>query len=235
MRVILEEEAKRGNTDIKIIGNPMTNESMIKTGGLVTMYPEVTGVLMGRSLQQFNINLPAEGPDSSFKNSIIPVTGEFVPVDTPVQDGQKMNIAGLDVQFFTDGINTDSNYQVMAWFPERKISMNNVVWGWYPNIYSVRGGSYRNPEGWVSAVDVLLDLDPEILLTTHATSLAGKDAIRARLQDYRDGLSFVLDQTLKAILLGQRPRELQYAVTLPERLQNSPILIKSYGEVMAMR
>ncbi len=233
-KAFIDEEAKRGNTNIKIIGHSKTNESMIRTSGLVAVHPEVASVLMARTIEQFNLYLPVEGPDSRFKNTIIPSATGFVPVDTPVEDGQKMRIAGLDVEFFTDGINTDSNNQVLVWIPERKIAMNNIVWGWFPNIYSVRGGRYRNPEGWVKAIDILRKLRPEIVLTTHATSLAGNDVIDRRFQDYRDGLAFVLDQTLKAILLGQNLDELQYAVKLPKRLQDAPILVQSYGELAAM-
>ncbi len=72
------------------------------------------------------------------------------------------------------------------------------------------------------------------MLTTHATSLKGADVIRQRLSDYRDGLNYVLDQTLKAILLGQSLDELQYAVKLPPRLQKSPVLVQNYGELSVM-
>ncbi len=233
-KTFVDEEAKRGNKNIRIIGHPGTNESMSRTGGLVAVHPEVASVLMARTIEQFNIYLPDEGPDSRFKNTIIPRAAGFVPVDTPVKDGQKMRIAGLDVVFYTEGVATDSNNQVLVWFPERKIVMNNIIWGWFPNIYSVRGGRYRNPEGWVTAVDILEKLKPEILLTTHATSLTGNDAIEQRLNNFRDGLNFVLDQTLKAILLGQNLDELQYAVKLPPRLQDSPVLVQNYGELRAM-
>ncbi len=145
-----------------------------------------------------------------------------------------MRIAGLDVVFYIDGIATDTRNQVLAWFPERKIAMNNIVWGWFPNIYSARGGIYRNPEGWTQAIDILDKLKPEILLTTHATSLKGADVIRQRLSDYRAGLNYVLDQALKAILLGQSLDELQYAVKLPPRLQKSPVLVQNYGELSVM-
>jgi len=39
---------------------------------------------------------------------------------------------------------------------------------------------------------------------------------------------------LKAILLGQKPDELQYTVKLPKRLQDAPILVQNYGELATM-
>ena len=233
-KVFVEEEAKRGNADIKIIGHPGTNDSVARTGGLSAAHPEVSTVLFARSVQQFNFYLPADGPDSGFKNTVVPGASGFVPVNTPVQDGQKIKIAGLDVVFHTEGVGTDTGNQTLVWFPDRKIVMNNVIWGWFPNIYSARGGRYRDPNGWMASIDIVRKLKPEILLSTHSTSLVGATVIEERLQDYHDGLAFVLDQTLKGILLGQGPDELRYSVQLPERLSKSPILVQNYGEISIM-
>lgn len=83
-RVFLEEEAKRGNTDIAIIGHPNTNAEVVRTGGTFTVHPEISPVLVARALEQFNAYLPTTGPDAGFKNPIIPAPGGFVPVNTPV-------------------------------------------------------------------------------------------------------------------------------------------------------
>ena len=45
--------------------------------------------------------------------------------------------------------------------------------GWFPNVYSARGGGYRNPELWMGTIERIGALNPEILLSTHSTSLAG--------------------------------------------------------------
>lgn len=38
-------------------------------------------------------------------------------------------------------------------FQAKKAVLNNVVWGWFPNIYSARGGRYRNPNDWMGALN----------------------------------------------------------------------------------
>ena len=58
-KIFVEEEAKRGNTDIKIIGHPNTNFSMATTAGVAAAHPEVASVLAARSVEQFNLALPA--------------------------------------------------------------------------------------------------------------------------------------------------------------------------------
>ncbi|WP_138440487.1 alkyl sulfatase dimerization domain-containing protein [Marinobacter alexandrii] len=232
-RYFVEQEAKRGNTDIKIIGHPNTNESIAK-GGVTAFHPEVSSTLLARSMEQFNLYLPDEGPDAAFKNTIIPGFDGFVPVNTTVEHGERMTVAGLDLVFYSKGIATDTNYQVLVHVPEKDLVMNNVVWGWFPNIYSVRGGNYRNPQHWEGAIEFIESLEPEILLSSHSTSLANPELIAQRLQNYKDGLSFVLDQTLKGILLGLEPDELSYFVQLPEHLKNAPVLVENYGEIATM-
>jgi alkyl sulfatase BDS1-like metallo-beta-lactamase superfamily hydrolase len=233
-KVFVDYETERGNTDIKIIAHSNLNDSFARTGGVAAAHPEVSSVLYARSAQQFNLYLPDEGPDSRYKNTIIPAVGGFIPANTPVAHGQTMNVAGLDLVFYTDGIGTDTTNQVLVWIPSKKLVMNNVLWGWFPNIYSARGGRYRDPNGWMYALDFIRDLKPEILLSTHSNSLNGAEQIETRLQNYRDGLAYVLDQTLKGILMGQSPDELRYSVELPERLKNAPILVQNYGEVANM-
>lgn len=233
-RAFIDGEAARGNHQVRIVGNAGLNLEMTRTRGAYALYPEIAPVLSARAMQQFNTYLPEQGPDAGFKNSIRPGADGFVPVDTPVTDGQRLNLAGLDLVFRTSGIETDSLYQVMVWIPARKAVLNNIVWGWFPNIYSVRGGGYRDPLLWRHAVDEIAALKPEVLLSTHSSSLTGWNAIGRRLSDYRDAFSFVLDQTLKGIMLGQGPDELRYSVELPPRLRSSPILIQNYGEVAHM-
>jgi alkyl sulfatase BDS1-like metallo-beta-lactamase superfamily hydrolase len=233
-RAFVDAEAKRGNREIRIIGNAGTNSEMARTRGAYALHPEVAPILSARALQQFNSYLPDTGPDAGFKNSIKPAGDGFLPVDTPVEDGDTLRVAGLDLVFRTKGIETDSLYQLMVWIPARKAVLNNIVWGWFPNIYSVRGGGYRDPRLWRHAVDEIAKLKPEVLLSTHSSSLAGRDAIDRRLADYRDAFSFILDQTLKGILRGEGPDELRYSVKLPPRLAKSPILIQNYGEIAHM-
>ena len=230
----VEEEARRGNTDIMIIGHPNTNAEVARTGGTFTVHPEVAPVLLARALEQFNAYLPATGPDAGVTHTSAPGADGFVPVTTPVQDGQPMQVAGLDLVFYTEGIGTDTSNQVLVWIPSRKAVLNNVIWGWFPTISSARGGDYRNPALWMATIERLRALNPDILLSTHSTSLAGADTIQQRLDDYRDALAFVLDQTLKGILLGLGPEELRYFVTLPPRLAQSPILIQNYSDLALM-
>ncbi|WP_417877199.1 alkyl sulfatase dimerization domain-containing protein [Vibrio sp.] len=235
-RYMVEQEAARGNTNIQIIGHPNTNESIAKNGGAASIHPEATGITIGRSIEQFNAYaIKGKGDNAAYKNTIMPEQSGYVPVNlSPTKNGQTINVAGLDIVFYMEGIETDTANQLLSYIPSKKAVVNNVLWGWFPNIYSARGGRYRNPNQWMNAIEIIRDLKPEIVMSTHSNSLVGNDVINKRLNDYHDGLAFVLDQSLKHIALGEGPDELRYSVKLPKHLEESPILVQNYGEVSIM-
>ena len=49
------------------------------------------------------------------------------------------------------------------------------------------------------------------------------------LTDYRDGIQFVLDQTLRLMNKGFHLDDLQYMIQLPPNLKNNPYLLEHYG------
>jgi alkyl sulfatase BDS1-like metallo-beta-lactamase superfamily hydrolase len=59
----------------------------------------------------------------------------------------------------------------------------------------------------------------------------GKEKVRQVLEDYLDGVSFVLDQSLRGILGGLGPDDLRHFVTFPEYLDETPFNLQSYGEI----
>ena len=49
------------------------------------------------------------------------------------------------------------------------------------------------------------------------------------LTDYRDGMQYVLDQTLRLMNKGIHPDDLQYMIQLPAKLKTNPYLFEHYG------
>jgi len=60
----------------------------------------------------------------------------------------------------------------------------------------------------------------------------GAEKVRETLEQYLDGASFVLDQTLRGILGGLGPDDLRHFVRLPRYLDEAPINLQSYGEIV---
>jgi alkyl sulfatase BDS1-like metallo-beta-lactamase superfamily hydrolase len=220
--------------DVLIIGHPKLNEtvkSMLQGGGSPSAIPEVGPLMTSRVLIQFNNFLPTEGPDAALAGKLElgkPIA--FLPANKTVEDGEELEVLGIKMQFFTKY--TSDDYNLTVYVPEKKLVMNNFFWPGTPNIYTLRGGVYRDPLVWRDGLKVIRDLQPEILSNTHTRALVGKEEVMRRLTGYMDQLTLTYDQTLRGILAGMGPDELRHAIYLPEYMQEIPENAQSYGETV---
>jgi linear primary-alkylsulfatase len=95
-----------GNKDIMVIGHPNLNavlEANAKAAGAPAYFQEIGPYLTARMLIQFNAFMPKEGPDAWVVPTTLPANfdSSFIPVNTPVEDGQVMTVLGQKMQFFT--------------------------------------------------------------------------------------------------------------------------------------
>jgi alkyl sulfatase BDS1-like metallo-beta-lactamase superfamily hydrolase len=223
-----------GNENVMVIGHPDLNavvEKNLQGGGAPAYFPEIGPYLTARALIQFNNYMPSEGPDAWVAPLLLPL-GEmaFLPVNTPVQDGQEMTVLGVKMQFFTK-YGSDDKVHTTVWLPDRKIVFTTLLWSSPPQLYSVRGDVFRDPREWIAGLKFTRDLEAEVLISAAARPVVGKDNIRETLQGYLDGASFVLDQSLRGILGGKGPDELRHLVRFPKYLDEVPNNLQNYGEI----
>jgi alkyl sulfatase BDS1-like metallo-beta-lactamase superfamily hydrolase len=225
-----------GNKDVMVIGHPELNKVVIgniKGGGAPAYFPELGPYLTARALIQFNGYMPEEGPDAWAIPLILKAPEvAFLPVNTPVNDGQVMTIDGVKMQFFTK-YGSDDKVHTTVWLPDRKIVFTTLLWQGPPQLYSLRGDLFRDPRHWIEGLKFTRDLEPEVLVSLFGRPVVGKEEVLKRLEGYMDGASFVLDQTLRGILHGKGPDELRYFVKLPEYLDKVPNNLQSYGEIFS--
>jgi alkyl sulfatase BDS1-like metallo-beta-lactamase superfamily hydrolase len=88
----------------------------------------------------------------------------------------------------------------------------------FPNLYSLRGTSYRNPAQWFQSVDLLRKLDSWSMVPAHGVPLCGAEDIRVLLRNFRDAVQFTHDQALRRINQGHTPDELAAEIHMPEYL-----------------
>jgi alkyl sulfatase BDS1-like metallo-beta-lactamase superfamily hydrolase len=122
------------------------------------------------------------------------------------------------------------DYNLTVWVPEKKAVLNNFLWPGTPNLYTLRGGVYRSPLVWRDGLKVIRDLQPEMLLNTHARAVIGKDKVQETLTSYMDMITFTYDQTLRGIMQGMGPDELRHFVEIPSSLSEIPMNFQVYGE-----
>ena len=220
--------------DVLVIGHPKLNEtveSSLKGGGSPSAIPEVGPLMTSRVLIQFNNFLPNEGSDAALAGKLElgkPIA--FLPANRTVEDGEVLDVLGIKMQFFTKY--TSDDYNLTVYLPEKGLVLNNFFWPGTPNIYTLRGGVYRDPLIWRDGLKLIRDLQPEILSNTHARAIVGKDEVMKRLTGYMDQLTLTYDQTLRGILAGMGPDELRHALYIPDHMKEIPENAQSYGETI---
>jgi alkyl sulfatase BDS1-like metallo-beta-lactamase superfamily hydrolase len=224
-----------GQDDLIIIGHPNLNavvEANAKAAGFPAYFPEIGPYLTARGLIQFNAFMPDEGPDAWVVPTTLPEEFDmaYIPVNTPVEDGQEMTVLGQRMQFFTK-YGSDDKVHTTVWLPDRKILFTTMLWSSPPQLYSVRGDVFRDPREWIKGLKLNRNLEPEVLISAAARPVVGKEEVCKRLEGYLDGASFVLDQSLRGILGGKGPDDLRHLVRLPDYLKEVPNNLENYGEV----
>jgi alkyl sulfatase BDS1-like metallo-beta-lactamase superfamily hydrolase len=214
-----------------VLGHPKLNgtvQANLQGGGAPSAIPEIGPALTARAAIQFSNFLPTEGEDATLAVKLQVKAPAFLPVNRPVNDGEIVDVAGVKLQFFTKYISDD--YCTTVWWPEKKAVLNNFFWPGTPNLYSLRGAVYRDPQVWRDGLKVLRDLQPEYLLNTHARPISGAKQVAEAITNYSDLISLTYDQTLRGILKGLGPDDLRYFIYKPAHLADAFYNAEVYGE-----
>ena len=215
-----------------IIGHEKLNETVqnnFKSGGAIAQIPELGPVLTARQLIQFSNFLADTGPDALVSKRFRVKQDAFLPVTKTVKDGEIVKIGGTEFQFFTEYRSDD--YNLTIWLPEKKAVINNFFWPGTPNLYTLRGSTYRNPTDWRNGLRVMRDLKPEIMISTHTRTIVGGKEVFDAISQYMDMVTLVYDQSIRGILHGLGPDDLRYFVYQPKHLSEFIYNSQAYGEV----
>ncbi len=141
----------------------------------------------------------------------------------------KDSIAGIDFELVhAPGETTD---QLFVWLPKQRVLLpGDNLYKTFPNLYTIRGTTYREPRLWADSLDKMRALKPAVLVPSHTRPLQGEQQIDEILTTYRDGIRYVNDQALRLINLGYTPDEIAPRIKLPPHLASSPFLQEFYGK-----
>lgn len=124
--------------------------------------------------------------------------------------------------------------EVITFFPDLGILQSaEVIQGEsFPNLHTIRGSRYRDPQQWFKSIDKYLrPLPADFMIPSHGRPVAGREEVAEVLRDYLDAISFVYDQTMRHMNQGHLPDDLAAEVKLPAHLAASPWLGDFYGGV----
>jgi alkyl sulfatase BDS1-like metallo-beta-lactamase superfamily hydrolase len=142
-----------------------------------------------------------------------------------------ITIAGIDIEFAH--IPSEAPDEVIVYIKE-----DNLLWGAeviqgesYPNLHTIRGTRFRDPQDWYPGIDVMRQYDADILMLSHGRPVVGAQHVEDTLTAYRDAIQFTYDQSVKAINNGATAEDLIRDIKLPRHLSGHPWLGNFYGGI----
>lgn len=217
-----------GAADVEIIAHRDTEALVYR------VVNEYRPILTARSLRMFGTHLDNNEFENAGIGLRLDLDGDsvfgFVAPTVAIDERLDRDVAGVRIVFESAPGETDDH--LLIWVPELALlAPGDNLYRAFPNLYTIRGTTYRSPKRWVASLDRMRELPVELLVPSHTEPVVGNNAITKVLTDYRDGISFVHDQAVRYINLGYTPDRLVDAVRLPPHLAQSPYLQELYGTV----
>ncbi len=196
---------------------------------------ELGKIIATRGLFYYGVFLPQDGPDRFVSTGIGPfletgdVSTSFIVPTTTFDDKLEVEVAGLKMVLIHTP--SETNDEIVVWFPETQVLVGSeVLYKLWPNLYSIRGSSYRDVKSWIESLQTMIDLDAKYLALSHTQPVRGSENVKEVLTAYHDGVQYIYDQTIRGINNGMTVDELVNTIDLPQSLKDHPWLQERYGE-----
>jgi alkyl sulfatase BDS1-like metallo-beta-lactamase superfamily hydrolase len=142
-------------------------------------------------------------------------------ITTTFFDSHRFTLGDRDFELYsTPGGETTCS--LVVWLPrDRTLFTGNLMgplFGHIPNLYTVRGDKYRSAIAYLHALDRVLALEPEVLVTGHGDPLRGADEIARRVRQVRDATEYLRDRTIEGMNDGVDLWTLMGRISLPPEL-----------------
>ncbi|MCU1349859.1 MAG: lactamase [Acidobacteria bacterium] len=160
-------------------------------------------------------------------------TSDFVMPSRTFAKSMQLKAGGVNMEVFY--VPSETNDELSVFIPDAQnggggkgglLQSAEVVQGpSFPNLYSLRGTSYRSPATWYHSVDKLRTYDSWCMLPSHGTPLCGAQNIRTLLVNFRDAIQYSHDQSVRLMNQGYTMDQ------LPERIPMPQYLIDDLGTI----
>ena len=115
-----------------------------------------------------------------------------------------------------------------VWIPQLKAAfVGDNFYTSFPNIYTLRGTQPRWALDYISSLNKVLALKPEVMLPSHGLPVQGNAEITRQVVRYRDAIQYVHDETVKGMNAGKDVHMLMREIKLPKALD----IGESYGKL----
>ena len=86
-------------------------------------------------------------------------------------------------------------------------------------------------QSWIDAIDMMRDLNSTFLGPSHLLPARGLENVSDILTSYRDGISYLVQQTVRYINQGYNADEITEILELPSYLKGHPWLQERTGQL----
>ena len=118
---------------------------------------------------------------------------------------------------------------VGLWFPKRKLIITNfLVSPMMFNIFTLRGGRYRDPMLIIEDARWFESRNAEVLIDVHHPAIVGQDAVRHAIERSVDQIRQVRDQTVRLIAAGLDARQAAENIVMSPSLRAGA---EVYGQI----
>lgn len=165
------------------------------------------------------------GPDFEIREMTL------IPPTDFVDEQLDLELGGLKAHFLW--LPSEAVDEIVVWFPEIGLlhSAETLQGESFPNLHTIRGSKYRDPQIWFRGLDKMRAFPATYLIPSHGRPISGQAEVAETITAYRDAIQYVYDQTLRYMNKGLLPHELVEAVQLPQHLADHPWLGDFYGGV----
>ena len=119
--------------------------------------------------------------------------------------------------------------QSTIWIPELKAAfIADNYYKTFPNLSPLRGSKPRWALEYISALDTVLALQPEMVFPGHGEPIIGKEEVQRKVKLYRDAIQYVHDETVKGMNEGKDVYSLMHDINLPKKYN---AIDQNYGRV----
>lgn len=133
----------------------------------------------------------------------------------------QLQVGELQIELISvpGGETTDST---LIWLPQHRVLFSGNTLGplfpHMPNFYTIRGDRLRFALPYLDAIQSMIDLQPQLLITGHFEPIAGAELLQEEMIRLRDAVRYVHDQTVAGMNAGKDVFTLMKEVSLPASL-----------------
>jgi alkyl sulfatase BDS1-like metallo-beta-lactamase superfamily hydrolase len=142
----------------------------------------------------------------------------------------KFEQGGVEFEIYgTPGAEGADN--AVLWLPQEKILFSGDTFGpmfpQFPNVFTMRGEKVRKPIEYIKSLDLMIALQPEMIVPSHFSPVVGVENTVGGMQRMRDAVQYVHDATVAGMNAGKSMGQLMDQIQLPPELT----LTQGHGKV----